>query len=249
MNTPHRADTPVHSPATGTPLPSATENTAVTSAYQATDNAVSDGQEIAVEQHPLAPFLPPATRVLFLGSFPPPRHRWSMDFFYPNYINDHWRILGQVFFQDRDHFVDTSRRSFRLDEIKTFLTQRGIGYYDTCAAVRRLRDNASDKYLEVVRAVDIPALITPLTQLSAIVTTGDKACQTLCQTLHVDTPPRMAQSVPIPPVSSAPQLSLSLWRLPSSSRAYPLSFEKKCEAYAHMFATIFGSPNTPLTHD
>ncbi len=47
-----------------------------------------------IEYHPLFPFLPENTKVLFLGSFPPQRKRWSMDFFYPNFINDHWRIMG-----------------------------------------------------------------------------------------------------------------------------------------------------------
>ncbi|MBR5665523.1 MAG: hypothetical protein IKX13_07210, partial [Bacteroidales bacterium] len=47
-----------------------------------------------VEYHPLRPFLPEGTKVLFLGSFPPPRSRWCIDFFYPNFINDHWRIEG-----------------------------------------------------------------------------------------------------------------------------------------------------------
>jgi G:T/U-mismatch repair DNA glycosylase len=28
-----------------------------------------------------------------------------MDFYYPNFINDHWRIEGEVFFADRNHFV------------------------------------------------------------------------------------------------------------------------------------------------
>ncbi|MBQ5974199.1 MAG: hypothetical protein IJL48_00680 [Bacteroidales bacterium] len=37
-----------------------------------------------VEHHPLHPFLPPQARLLMLGSFPPPRARWCMDFFYPN---------------------------------------------------------------------------------------------------------------------------------------------------------------------
>ena len=36
------------------------------------------------ELHPLEPFLPANARVLMLGSFPPKRIRWSMDFFYPN---------------------------------------------------------------------------------------------------------------------------------------------------------------------
>ena len=45
-----------------------------------------------VEYHPLRPFLPENAKVLFLGSFPPQRKRWCMDFYYPNFINDHWRI-------------------------------------------------------------------------------------------------------------------------------------------------------------
>ena len=43
---------------------------------------------MTIEYHPLPPFLPEDGSVLFLGSFPPPKARWSMDFFYPNWIND-----------------------------------------------------------------------------------------------------------------------------------------------------------------
>ena len=39
---------------------------------------------IVIERHPLEPFLPANGRMLFLGSFPPPKERWSMEFFYPN---------------------------------------------------------------------------------------------------------------------------------------------------------------------
>ena len=39
-----------------------------------------------------------------LGSFPPPKERWCMDFFYPNPQNDMWRIMGQIFFGDKTHF-------------------------------------------------------------------------------------------------------------------------------------------------
>ena len=47
---------------------------------------------MVIEEHPLQPFLPTGARVLFLGSFPPPREKWSMEFFYPNFINDFWRV-------------------------------------------------------------------------------------------------------------------------------------------------------------
>ena len=62
-------------------------------------------KDIPIEKHPLPPFLPDGARILMLGSFPPARKRWSMDFFYPNWINDMWRILGLVFFDDKEHFV------------------------------------------------------------------------------------------------------------------------------------------------
>ena len=55
-----------------------------------------------VEYHPLHPFLPANAKVLFLGSFPPQRRRWCMDFYYPHFINDHWRIQGELFFGNRN---------------------------------------------------------------------------------------------------------------------------------------------------
>lgn len=75
-----------------------------------------------LEYHPLHPFLPEGCSVLFLGSFPPARKRWAkgFDFFYPNYINDHWRIEGAIFFGDKLHFVDEANKTFRLPEIIDF---------------------------------------------------------------------------------------------------------------------------------
>ena len=35
---------------------------------------------IEIETHPLQPFLPENARLLMLGSFPPPRNKWKMDF-------------------------------------------------------------------------------------------------------------------------------------------------------------------------
>ncbi|EPQ1350886.1 uracil-DNA glycosylase family protein, partial [Acinetobacter baumannii] len=52
---------------------------------------------IEIETHPLQPFLPENARLLMLGSFPPPRNKWKMDFYYPNFQNDMWRIFGLIF--------------------------------------------------------------------------------------------------------------------------------------------------------
>lgn len=189
-----------------------------------------------VEYHPLRPFLPENAKVLFLGSFPPQRKRWCMDFYYPNFINDHWRIEGQLFFGDKNHFVDTEAKRFKLDEIVAFCQERGLAFFDTSTAIRRLQDNASDKFLEVVEPTDIRALIQRLPHLRAIVTTGEKATETICASLSIPVVPKVNTSVAIPE-TEAPSLQregggrILLYRLPSSSRAYPLSFDKKVEAY------------------
>jgi G:T/U-mismatch repair DNA glycosylase len=185
-----------------------------------------------VEYHPLRPFLPENAKVLFLGSFPPQRKRWCMDFYYPNFINDHWRIEGQIFFGDKNHFVDVENKCFKLDEIVSFCQEKGLAFFDTSTAIRRLQDNASDKFLKVVEPTDIHALIRQLPHLRAIVTTGEKATETICAYFGITEIPKVNTYVKVP---------LSLWggaweeallyRLPSSSRAYPLSFDEKVEAY------------------
>ena len=196
-----------------------------------------------VEYHPLKPFLPKEAKILFLGSFPPQRKRWCIDFFYPNWINDHWRIQGQVFFGDQNHFVLEKDKRCKLDEIVRHCEEKGIAFFDTSTAVRRLKDNASDKFLEVVEPTDIAALISQLPHLRAIVTTGEKATQTICATLGIPEVPKVNSYVAIssPPKGGRGDWSgegALLWRLPSSSRAYPLSFEKKVESYRKMFDTI-----------
>ena len=184
-----------------------------------------------VEYHPLRPFLPENAKVLFLGSFPPQRKRWCMDFYYPNFINDHWRIEGQIFFGDKNHFVDVLNKRFKIDEIVAFCKEKGLAFFDTSTAIRRLQDNASDKFLEVVESTDIPALLQQLPHLRAIVTTGEKATETICASLGISNIPKVNTSVEV-------SNGLILYRLPSSSRAYPLSFDKKVEAYRHFFNFI-----------
>ena len=192
-----------------------------------------------VEYHPLIPFLPGNAKVLFLGSFPPQRKRWCMDFYYPNFINDHWRIEGQIFFGDRNYFVDVENKRFKIDEIVAFCQEKGLAFFDTSTAIRRLQDNASDKFLEVVEPTDIHALIRQLPHLQAIVTTGEKATETICAYFGISENPRVNASVVIPELFNCDGEQILLYRLPSSSRAYPLSFDKKVEAYRSCFNLFF----------
>ena len=187
------------------------------------------------EQHPLPPFLPPHARVLMLGSFPPPRKRWSMDFFYPNMQNDMWRIFGLHFFGDKDYFVNLLAKRFRKELIIEFLTQRGIALYDTATTVCRLQDNASDKFLEVVEPTDISLLLRHIPQCQAIVTTGQKATDILCEQFSLTTQPPVGGHITFETESGR---TLCLYRMPSSSRAYPLALEKKAAVYGKMFEEV-----------
>ena len=65
-----------------------------------------------IEIHPLEPFLPAKSKLLMLGSFPPQKKRWSMEFYYPNLNNDMWRIYGILFFNDKNHFLNSTLKSF-----------------------------------------------------------------------------------------------------------------------------------------
>lgn len=183
-----------------------------------------------VEAHPLEPFLPTDARLLMLGSFPPQQKRWSMDFFYPNLQNDMWRIVGLIFFDDKEHFLLPHRKAFHKEDIIRFLTEKGIALYDTAASVRRLQDNASDKFLEVVEPTDIRLLLKQLPRCQAIVTTGQKATDIIRSQIEA-AEPRVGESTPF----TFEDREMRLYRMPSSSRAYPLSIEKKAAFYRLMF--------------
>jgi len=190
---------------------------------------------IKVETHPLKPFLPSNAKLLMLGSFPPPQSRWKMDFYYPNYQNDMWRIFGLIFFKDKNYFLDLTNKNFQEQKIREFLTEIGVGIFDTAFQVKRLQGNASDKFLEIVTPTNLTQLLKQIPKCHTIMTTGDKATDTLM--LHFpeqSNKPMIGQSVQV----NFESRELNLYRLPSSSRAYPLALEKKAEAYQHFFERI-----------
>lgn len=183
-----------------------------------------------IEEHPLEPFLPANAVLLMLGSFPPQKKRWSMDFFYPNLQNDIWRIVGLIFFQDKEHFLNPEKKVFDKDRIIEFLNDKGIALYDTASAIRRLQDNASDKFLEVIEQTDISLLLKQIPMCKAIVTTGQKATDIIREQIEVKEP-TVGTSEPF----EFGDKDMKLYRMPSSSRAYPLALEKKAAAYRVMF--------------
>ena len=239
--------------------------------------------------------------MLFLGSFPPQSHRWCMPFYYPNWINDFWRIMGLIHFGDKDHFTIPGEKRFNEEDIRAFCTEQGLALYDTATEIRRLKDNASDAFLEVVTPTDIPALLKRIPHCRALVTTGQKATEVVAEAFHCPIPPvggwiplwletpdqvggdggvaggdggavggdgRAAGGdgnvMPGPDRASAgpaaegnyfsgrcpknqfpstltspthaDAIEVKFWRMPSTSRAYPMPMEKKAEAYRKLFS-------------
>lgn len=190
---------------------------------------------MTIEQHPLKPFLPENGRMLFLGSFPPPKARWSMDWFYPNWINDFWRIQGLLHFGDKQHFEVKGEKRFDRERIVDFCTQQGMAFFDTAQKVCRLKDNASDNFLEILEPTDVFALLRQMPLCNMVITTGGKASEELANYfashgIEVDVP-KIGSSVAIDYPDAQHPWHGTWWRMPSTSRAYPMKMEKKAEAY------------------
>lgn len=188
--------------------------------------------QLPVETHPWEPFIPEHTRILIMGTFPPAPARWTMEFYYPNKINDFWRVMGLVFYDNPLRFWDESTRSFMLDDIRTFLTERGIALNDTGYRIRRLKGNASDKFLEIVEPVNLPALMQLMPGCRAIATTGQKAAEVIAG-LTDSIVPSVGDHVSV--LYGERRMKLNIYRMPSTSRAYPLPLAQKAEYYADMF--------------
>ena len=190
-----------------------------------------NNEQLAIERHPWPPFVPAGARYLFLGTFPPQEHRWSMPFFYPNLTNDFWRIMGLIFLGNRDALWDAEQGRFNLDAIKSLLNREHIALWDTGMAVRRLKGNASDKFLEIVEPIDLATLLDENPTISHIITTGEKATGVIAVQAGVELP-----SIGAPVACRVGCHAVTLWRMPSSSRAYPLPLDKKAEAYKKIFS-------------
>ena len=189
-----------------------------------------NNEQAPIERHPWLPYIPKGARYLFLGTFPPQEHRWSMPFYYPNRTNDFWRIMGLIFCEDRYALWDNEQNRFNLDAIKLLLNREGIALWDMGIAVRRLKGNASDKYLEIVQPINLESLLNAHPSITQVITTGEKATGIIAAQAGIDIP-----VIGVPVNCQVGSHHITLWRMPSSSRAYPLALEKKAEAYKKIF--------------
>lgn len=188
--------------------------------------------EQQIETRPFPPFLPKKATVMMMGTFPPAAEKRAMEFHYPNFQNDMWRVYGLIFFNDKDHFRKGDEKAFDPEKIKAFLDQKGIASCPTVYKAIREHGNASDAFLEVVEPVNLKEVLEQVPDVAHICTTGGKATEILLGLLPEKVKlPKTNETINF--VYNGRQLSLT--RLPSTSRAYPLSLVKKAEAYENFF--------------
>ena len=185
-----------------------------------------------IESHPFEPFLPGNAKVLMFGSFPPPESRWSMKFYYPNKTNDMWRIMGLVFYNDKDKFIVPG--GYDEDAIRRFASERGIAMYDAAVKVIRQKGNASDKFLQIVEPIDLFGFLDRLPECRTIMTAGEKSAAMIAQ----------LTGTLVPATGCAVAFNYNgrgymQYRMVSSSRAYPMPVEEKARRYAAVFSTIY----------
>lgn len=159
-----------------------------------------------------------------------------MDWYYPNFMNDMWRIVGICFFDDKDHFLKPGEKTWRLEELKAFLADKGIAIFDTCLRIRRTTGTASDKDLEVVERADLDGMLRALPECRAVLAAGQLATKIFTGHFEI----RDARNMKMGTYAEFPfeGRTLRLYREPSSSRAYPMAVEKKAEYYKRMFDEV-----------
>lgn len=188
-----------------------------------------------IETHPFEPWLPVNAKLLMLGTFPPAPKRWAMEWYYPNFTNDMWRIFGLIFFGDKLHFVDEENKTYRLNELKQFLKEKGVALFDTALRIRRTTGTASDKDLEIVQPADLDGMLRSLPECKAVLAAGQLATKVFTEHYNID-----ARNLKMGEYRTFDfeGRALKLYRQPSSSRAYPMKVEKKAVYYEQMFKEI-----------
>ena len=137
--------------------------------------------------------------------------------------------MGLLFYGDKEHFVVPGQKRFDYARVVDFCRREGIALYDAAYMVKRLRGNASDNFLKIIEPTDIQSLLSSMPSCSAVVSTGGKSAEQIASVLDV----------PVPAVGGSVQFTLqpsqrtvTFHRMPSSSRAYPMSLDRKAAAYS-----------------
>jgi G:T/U-mismatch repair DNA glycosylase len=130
--------------------------------------------------------------------------------------------------------MTSNEKAFDEQKVKTFCTEKKIWIGDTAKQVIRLQGNASDDTLQVIQSFDIVEILQSLHHCTAVVVTGKKAMDTLMSVLQLSQQPAVWCSVSYEILWRV----VKVYRMPSTSRAYPKPLAEKAEVYKNMFYEV-----------
>lgn len=161
-----------------------------------------------------------------------------MDFYYPNRQNDMWRIWAYIATGHKDAFMLPDGKTFDKVRIVDFCRSTGLALTDTGEEVVRERGNASDAHLKVMKARDFGQLLAQLPLCHDIALTGEKAVDTLRGALGFG-------KIEVGDYIATTHFGrhLRIWRMPSSSRAFPRSIEWKAAYYRRLLDIATTEPH------
>lgn len=171
-----------------------------------------------------------------------------MDFYYPNRNNDMWKIWGYIVTGDKNALMLPDGKNFDRQKIINLCNRIGLALTDTGEEVERQKGNASDAHLRVVKPRDFSLLLKKLPLCHDIVLTGEKAVETLGATAGFS---KIAVGEFIES-DFFDGRTVRIWRMPSSSRAFPRSIEWKAAYYRRVIDTVYPGfnlidPNTVIS--
>ena len=149
-----------------------------------------------------------------------------------------WRIFGLIFYNEKEKFYNRETKTIDKEGIQRLLEERKIGVGETVKEAVRTKGNASDKFLEIVKPVDLQDLFSRIPECNDFVTTGEKAASVISK-LTKTMLPRVGENIICKiEMPDGREKVFRHWRMPSTSRAYPMKTENKAEFYKKMFEAV-----------
>ena len=154
------------------------------------------------------PVYAPDARILILGSMPSVESL-KQSFYYAHPRNTFWRIIPEIFGEKP---VDT------VEDKKSMLIRHGIALWDTVGSCER--EGSLDSAIRGAEANDFDMLFSACPDIKHIFFNGAAAQQLFVRMVGLD------------------ETKYRYFRLPSTSPAYTLSYEKKLSVWKRVFEEV-----------
>lgn len=132
--------------------------------------------EYEEEPHPWPPFIPANATKLILGTFPTIEiNRSAYAFFYPNPLNDFWRLIFEVAGKDLNEYQTSEPIELR----KQILTDLKLGIADIGKKILRQKNSSKDENLFPIEFTDIFSLLENHTTITKIIITSSSGANSV----------------------------------------------------------------------